>query len=55
MIDWSDMRPKKKPTRRQRGRYQRWVRYLKDSRLSRDEVHSRAASYAEKGKEPPND
>jgi hypothetical protein len=52
MIDWSEMRPKRPPTRKERGRYQRWVRYLKDSRLTEEDIHQRAANFAEKGWEP---
>lgn len=55
MIDWSVMQPKRQPTRRERGLYQRWVAYLKDSRLSNDEIHRRAASFTERKMKVPND
>jgi len=55
-IDFSDLRPKpRKPTRKERGRYQRWVKYLSDSRLSVAEIHNRAAWFTKEGEEPPRD
>lgn len=51
-IDFSSLRPVRKPTRKERGRYQRWVKYLSDSRLSEDEIHNRAAQFAAQGREP---
>lgn len=52
-IDFSDMAPKKrKPTRKERARYRRWRKYLKDSRLSTQEQHSRAAQFTAQRKEP---
>jgi hypothetical protein len=54
-IDFSSLRPKRQPTRRERGLYQRWVAYLKDSRLTEDEIHSRAAAFTEQGKPVPKD
>jgi hypothetical protein len=55
MIDWSDMQTRRKPTRKERGMYQAWVKYLKDSRLSPDEVHKRAARFTEQRLVVPND
>lgn len=52
MIDWSDMRPDRKPTRKERGRYQRWVKYLSDSKLTEQQIHERAARLTEQGREP---
>lgn len=53
-VDFSSMRPKRKPTRKERGRYKRWVKYLKDSRLSDSEVHNRAAHLAQ-NRDPPKE
>lgn len=55
MIDWSDHIPKTKPTRRQVGLFNAWVKYLKDSKLTRDEVYRRAASLAESGEKVPQE
>lgn len=52
MIDWSDMRSVRKPTRKERGRYQRWVKYLKESKLSEEQIHERAARLTEQGRDP---
>lgn len=52
MIDWSEQQPLRKPTKKEKARYQRWVTYLKDSRLSDTEIFKRAAQYAEQGREP---
>ncbi len=49
-VDWSEM--KRKPTRKEKARYRRWVKYLTNSRLSHDEIHSRATTFAERGEEP---
>lgn len=54
-IDWSEMQPRRKPTRKERGLYQAWVKYLKDSRLDASEIHKRAAENAERKKVVPND
>lgn len=55
-IDFSDLTPKpRKPTKKEAARYRSWVKYLSDSRLSKQEVYSRAAQFTEQGKEPPND
>lgn len=53
MIDWSDMKPmKRKPTKKERALFNRWVTYLKDSRLPESEIYSRAASYTEQQLKP---
>jgi hypothetical protein len=52
MIDWSHMKPASQPTRKERGRYQRWVKYLKDSRLTEEQIHERATRLTEQGREP---
>lgn len=53
-VDFSSLRPRRPLTRRETARYRRWVRYLKDSKLSEEEIHKRASQYALK-REPPND
>jgi hypothetical protein len=52
MIDWSKMKPTREPTRKEKGRYQRWVKYLKDSKLSEQQIHERAARLTEQGRDP---
>lgn len=52
MIDWSSMRPVRQPTRKEKGRYQRWVKYLTDSKLTQEQIHERATRLAEQGREP---
>lgn len=54
-IDFSSMRRRRQPTRRERALYQKWVRYLKNSRLTDDEVHRRAASFTEQHMQVPTD
>jgi hypothetical protein len=52
-IDWSDLKPKpRKPTRKEAATYRRWVTYLSDSRLSKEEIYKRAAEFTEKGMKP---
>lgn len=43
------------PTRKERARFARWVKYLKNSRLSESQIYSRAASFSEQGLEPNDD
>lgn len=51
-IDFSGLKPKKrKPTRKEAARYKRWVKYLSDSRLSEDEIHSRAKAFTKRGRD----
>lgn len=52
-IDFSELRPTRKPTRAEKVLYRTWVTYLSDSKLSVDEVHKRAADFTERGKKPP--
>ena len=52
MIDWSSMRPSRQPTRKEKGRYQRWVKYLTDSKLTQEQIHERATRLTEQGREP---
>jgi len=54
-VDFSSLRRQRQPTRRERGLYQGWVRYLRDSRLTADEIHARAAQAAEQHRQVPND
>lgn len=54
-VDFSSLRRQRQPTRRERGLYQQWTRYLKDSRLSDDEIHARASQAAEQHRQVPND
>lgn len=54
-VDFSTLRKVRQPTRKERGLYQQWVRYLKDSSLSDDEIHARAAQAAEQHRQVPND
>lgn len=52
-IDWSSVAPKKRqPTKKEKARFKRWKKYLKDSRLSPKEQHQRAIAFTEQGKEP---
>lgn len=39
--------PTREPTKREFKNYNKWLRYLKDSRLSESEVYSRAANLAQ--------
>lgn len=55
MLDWSDVVVKKKPTRKQRGLYHNWIKYLRDSRLTEDEIQRRAMHYAERNEKVPKD
>lgn len=41
-----------KPTRKERGRYQRWLKYLKDSKLNEEQIHERATRLTEQGRDP---
>lgn len=53
MIDWSGMRKKRKPTRRERASYRRWVKHLSGGKLSWETIHMRAGQFVEQRKEPP--
>lgn len=53
MIDFSELRPApRKPTRKEAAKYRRWVRYLSDSKLSKDEVFRRAEQLTRQGRDP---
>ena len=54
-LDWSDVVPKKKPTKKQVGLYYAWKKYLTDSRLPKDEIERRAKYNAENNREAPKD
>lgn len=41
-----------KPTQKERDRYQRWVKYLKSSKLTEAQVHERATRLTEQGRDP---
>ena len=45
MLDWSEVR--KKPSKKQLALYKAWVAYLKDSRLTEQQIQSRAMYFAE--------
>jgi hypothetical protein len=40
------------PASSQKLRYQRWVKYLKDSKLTEQQIHERATKLAEQGRDP---
>jgi hypothetical protein len=51
-VDWSGvLQPP--PTPKQLARYRRWMVYFRDSRLTVSERRTRAARFAEAGREPP--
>jgi hypothetical protein len=52
-VDFESLRKVREPTRREAANYRNWVRYLSDSKLTSDEIHSRAAAYAAQGKKAP--
>lgn len=41
-----------KSNRQEKTRYQRWVRYLKDSKLTEAQIHERATRLTEQGRDP---
>lgn len=41
------------PTAKETGRYHRWMRYLSNSKLTKQEQHERACTYAGRGEDPP--
>jgi len=51
MVDWSEI-DTIKPTKRQKNLYYRWKAYLKDSKLSTDEIERRSRQWAEFGHVP---
>lgn len=52
-VDFSAIAPTRAPTRREASLYRAWRAYLRDSRLTPDEQHRRAAHFAEQGKKVP--
>lgn len=46
MLDFNHLRVKRQPTKVQEKLYRKWVKYLKNSRLSEDQIHERASHYA---------
>jgi hypothetical protein len=42
--------PTRKPTKKEMNLFNKWIAYLSDSHLSKDEVYKRAANYTAKGK-----
>jgi hypothetical protein len=51
-IDWSSVKPTRKPNKKELNRYQRWVKYLKDSKLTQEEIHKRAIRLTEQNRDP---
>jgi hypothetical protein len=52
-VDWSSFEPNKRlPNKREKKLYVQWRAYLKDSKLSIEEQHRRACSFAEQGRKP---
>lgn len=41
-----------KSNQQEKTRYQRWVRYLKDSKLTEAQIHERATRLTEQGRDP---
>jgi len=54
-IDFSELRPVRKPTKKEKALYRRWVKYLSDSNMTEDEVHNRAAEYTTQRQQVPKD
>lgn len=42
----------RRPTRKERGRYERWVDYLRDTKLTEDQIHQRAEQLTNAGRDP---
>jgi hypothetical protein len=42
----------REPTRKEIKSYNKWKKYLSDSRLSQEAIESRARSFAEQGRNP---
>lgn len=42
--------PKRKPTKKEMKHFNKWVKYLSDSKLTKEEVYSRAASFTSQGR-----
>jgi hypothetical protein len=54
MLDWSKVAPLKQPTKKQASLYRQWVKYLRDSKLTENEIQRRAKYYAENNERIPN-
>lgn len=52
-IDFSPYQNVRKPTKKELSNYRNWVKYLSDSKLTSEEVHKRAASFASRGSKCP--
>ena len=55
MIDFSQDIPSRKPTPKERKLFRKWVKYLSDSRLPKQEVYSRATKLTENKEQVPRD
>lgn len=44
--------PVRQPTKKEMARFNKWVKYLSDSKLSKSQVYERAAIYAARGENP---
>jgi len=44
--------PAREPTKKEMNLFNKWVSYLSDSRLTKDEIYKRAATYAARGDQP---
>lgn len=53
MTRYEHLRHRTRPTKKQERLYKQWRAYLKDSRLSEDEQHARAAAFADRNREAP--
>ena len=51
-IDFDSLLQKRTPTRKEAALYRRWVTYLKDSKLSEDEIHRRASQFTAQRRNP---
>jgi len=41
-----------KPTPKERGRHERWVKYLTNPRLTQEQIHERATQLTKAGRDP---
>jgi hypothetical protein len=44
--------PVREPTKKEMNLFNKWVAYLSDSHLSKDEVYKRATAYTTSGEQP---
>jgi len=54
-IDWSSVDRKRQPTRKEKASYRNWKKYLSDSKLSPEEINSRAKAFASQKKKVPKE